>query len=111
MVECYFNGVTHSGFERTTIFNDLNESYDTQKLIIKKNTESLYEKESIFESSCRLFEEECINDYSKLLSLLSPMAIALREELGNDQDSQVFIDALNNNIQRMRVAFNNLLEE
>jgi hypothetical protein len=29
----------------------------------------------------------------KLLSLLSPMAIALREELGNDQDSQVFIDA------------------
>lgn len=103
--------LNHQGNNNQAIFNDLNESYDTQKLIIKKNTESLYEKESIFESSYRLFAEECINDYSKLLSLLSPMAIALREELGNDQDSQVFIDALNNDIQRMRVAFNNLLEE
>jgi hypothetical protein len=32
------------------------------------------------------------------------MAIALRRELENNQDSKVFIEALNNNVQRMKVS-------
>jgi hypothetical protein len=36
------------------------------------------------------------------------MTIALRGELGNDQDSQVFIDALNSNIERMNSAVDRL---
>jgi hypothetical protein len=38
------------------------------------------------------------------------MTIALRGELENDHNSQTFIDALNDNIQRMNVAFDSIFE-
>lgn len=38
------------------------------------------------------------------------MTIALRAELENDENSQKFVDALNDNIKRMNVAFDSLFE-
>jgi hypothetical protein len=38
------------------------------------------------------------------------MAIALRRELENNQDSKVFIEALNNKVQRMKVVLDSLFE-
>ena len=56
------------------------------------------------------FAKKCMNEHSRLLSLLPPMTIALRAELENDQNSQTFVDALNDNIKRMNVAFDSLFE-
>jgi hypothetical protein len=70
----------------------------------------LKKQESTFGSSYPQFTKECIDDYGKLLLLLPPMAIALRGELGNNQDSKVFIEALNNNVQRMKVVLDSLFE-
>ncbi|CAC9597626.1 hypothetical protein BPUTSESOX_2127 [uncultured Gammaproteobacteria bacterium] len=91
-------------------FDYLNKSYDVQESIVKRSTGSLEEQESILEPLHLLFAKKCMNDHGRLLSLLPPMAIALRGELENDQDSKVFIDALNDNIQRMNVAFDSLFE-
>jgi hypothetical protein len=38
------------------------------------------------------------------------MAIALRGELENNQDSKVFTEALNNNVQRMKAVLDSLFE-
>lgn len=38
------------------------------------------------------------------------MTIALRAELENDENSQVFVDSLNDNIKRMTLAFDTLFE-
>jgi hypothetical protein len=89
-------------------FDYLNKSYETQEGIVQRSTASLEEQEGILEPLYLEFAKKCMSEHGRLLSLLPPMTIALRGELGNDQDSQVFIDALNNNIERMNSAFDRL---
>lgn len=91
-------------------FDHLNKSYDTQEAIVKRSFDSLKEHESILERLHLEFAKKCMSEHSRLLLLLPPMAIALRCELENDQDSQVFVNALNENIQRMNIAYDSLFE-
>lgn len=91
-------------------FDYLNKSYEGQENIVKRSTISLEEQELILEPLYMAFAKNCISEHSRLLSLLPSMTIALRGELENDHDSQIFIDALNDNIERMNVAFDSLFE-
>lgn len=89
-------------------FEYLNKSYEIQESIIKKHAENIEEQTSILEPLHSSFAKKCLSEHSRLLSMLPPMTIALRKELENDEDSQIFIDALNNNIERMNKVFDNL---
>ncbi|MCM2681113.1 hypothetical protein [Echinimonas agarilytica] len=89
-------------------FDYLNKSYETQEGIVQRSTASLEEQEEILEPLYLEFAKKCMSEHGRLLSLLPPMTVALRGELGNVQDSQVFIDALNSNIERMNSAFDSL---
>jgi|TARA_R110002050_G_scaffold255376_1_gene394068 predicted transcriptional regulator len=92
----------------TSIFDYLNNNYELQENIIQENTKSKEEQERILEPLHVEFAKKCISEHGRLLSLLPPMTIALRKELNNDGDSQVFVEALNNNIQRMKIAFDGI---
>lgn len=98
------------GHNNQATFNYLNKSYETQEAIVERSKISLEEQESILEPLFLIFAKKCISEHSRLLSLLPPMTIALRGELENDQDSQTFVDALNENIERMNLAFDSLFE-
>lgn len=91
-------------------FDYLNNSYKLEEDIVKRNTKSIEEQESILKPLHINYAKNCIIEHSRLLSLLPPMIIALRNELDNDGDSEIFIDALNSNISRMNIAFRKLFE-
>jgi hypothetical protein len=98
------------GHNNQATFDYLNKSYEIQEGIINRSTVSLEEQKSILQPSHMIFAKKCLSEHSRLLSLLPPMTIALRGELENDHNSQTFIDALNDNIQRMNVAFDSIFE-
>jgi hypothetical protein len=98
------------GHNNQATFDYLNKSYEIQEGIINRSTVSLEEQKSILQPLHMTFAKKCLREHSRLLSLLPPMTIALRGELENDQNSQTFIDALNDNIQRMNVAFDSIFE-
>jgi hypothetical protein len=91
------------------IFDYLNDTYEVQEGIVQKNIKNKEEQLSILEPLHKSFTKKCLSEHSRLLSMLPPMSIALRKELDNDEDSQIFTDALNHNINRMNNAFDNLL--
>lgn len=99
------------GHNNQATFDYLNKSYEIQESIVNKSTVSLGEQESILQLLHITFAKKCISEHSRLLSLLPPMTIALRGELENDQNSQTFVDALNDNIERMNVAFDSIFEK
>jgi len=92
-------------------FDYLNTSYEAQEKIVQQNTERKEEQVAILKPLHIEFAKKCISEHGRLLSLLPPMTIALRNELDNDGNSQVFIDALNESIERMKIAFNGLFEK
>ncbi len=92
------------------LFNYLNKSYEAQEGVVQKSRASLEEQQAILEPLHMAFTKKCMSEHSRLLSLLPPMTIALRAELENEENSQIFINALDNNIQRMNTAFENLFE-
>jgi hypothetical protein len=98
------------GRKDPVIFDYLNKSYELQESIIKKHTINKEEQISILKPLHTIFTRKCISEHSRLLTMLPPMTIALRKELENDEDSQIFIDALNLNVRRMNKVFDNLLE-
>ena len=98
------------GHNNQATFDYLNKSYEIQEGIVNRSKASLEEQESILKPLYMDFAKKCMNEHSRLLSLLPPMTIALRAELENDQNSQTFVDALNDNIKRMNVAFDSLFE-
>jgi hypothetical protein len=97
------------GRKDPAIFDYLNETYEVQEGIVQKNTKSKEEQLSTLAPLHISFTKKCLSEHSRLLSMLPPMTIALRKELENDEDSQIFIDALNHNINRMNNVFDNLL--
>lgn len=98
------------GHTNQATFDYLNKSYEVQENIIHTSTQSLEEQKSILQPLHMAFAKKCMDEHSRLLSLLPQMTIALRGELENDQSPQAFVDALNDNIQRMNVAFDSLFE-
>jgi hypothetical protein len=98
------------GHNNQATFDYLNKSYEIQEGIINRSTVSLEEQNSTLQPLHMTFAKKCLSEHSRLLSLLPPMTIALRGELENDQNSQTFVDALNDNIQRMNVAFDSIFE-
>ncbi len=86
----------------------LNNRYEFEENTVKTSTDSRKEQESILKPLHISFIKRCIEEHGRLLSLLPPMTIALRNELDNDGDSEVFINALNTNISRMNIAFGKL---
>jgi hypothetical protein len=97
------------GRKDPAIFDYLNKNYEIQEGIVQKNIINKEEQTSILEPLHLSFTKNCLSEHSRLLSMLPPMTIALRGELENDENSQIFIDALNLNIERMNKAFDNLL--
>lgn len=98
------------GHNNQATFDYLNKSYEIQASIVNRSKASLEEEESKMQPLYMDFAKKCMSEHSRLLSLLPPMTIALRAELENDQDSQTFIDALNDNIERMNIAFDSFFE-
>ena len=92
-------------------FDYLNNSYDSQENIVHKSTDNKEGEEEILKPLHIKFAKKCISEHGRLLSLLPPMTIALRNELDNDGESQIFIDALNESIQRMKISFDSLFED
>lgn len=91
-------------------FDYLNNGYNFQENIVKDSTDNLGKQKEILKPLHINFGRKCIEEHSRLLSLLPPMTIALRNELDNDGNSEVFINALNANISRMKTAFGSLFE-
>ncbi|MEI8670634.1 chromosome partitioning protein ParA [Pseudoalteromonas sp. B131b] len=102
--------LNHQVHNNQATFDYLNKSYEIQEGIINRSTVSLEEQKSILQPLHMTFAKKCLSEHSRLLSLLPPMTIALRGELENDLNSQTFVDALNDNIQRMNVAFDSIFE-
>jgi len=98
------------GHNNQATFDYLNKSYEIEENIVRRNTASLEKQELILKPLHMGFAKKCISEHSRLLSLVLPMTIALRAELENDQNSQVFVDSLNDNIKRMTLAFDTLFE-
>lgn len=94
-----------------SVFDYLNKSYDIQDSIVKENSNSKEKQEVILKHLNIEFSKKCISEHGRLLSLLPPMTIALRTELGNNGESEVFVRALNENISRMNSAFDRLFEQ
>lgn len=99
------------GINSQATFDYLNKSYEAQENIFTQNTANAEEERLIMQPLYLSFAKKCIQEHSRLLSLLPPMVTALRGELENDQNPQIFIDALNKNIERMNVAFAKLFEQ
>jgi len=93
------------------LFDHLNKSYDFHDEAVKENTESKSRQESKLKPLHLDFAKKCIDEHSRLLSLLPPMTIALRKELDNDEDSDIFVKALNSNVSRMRTAFGDVFKK
>lgn len=91
-------------------FDYLEHSYKYQEDIVINSTKSIQEQESILKPLHIKYAKKCIEEHGRLLSLLPPMTIALRNELENDGDSKVFIAALNTNVSRMNTAFSKLFD-
>lgn len=98
------------GHSNQAIFDYLNKSYEIQEGIIQKSTVSLEEQERVLQPLYLAFAKSCMAEHGRLLSMLPPMTIALRGELENDGNSQIFVQALNDNIKRMNLAFDRLFE-
>jgi len=98
------------GIKNQATFEYLNKSYEAQENTLTQSITSAVEEKLIMQPLYLSFAKKCIQEHSRLLSLLPPMVTALRGELENDQNPQIFIDALNKNIERMNVAFAKLFE-
>ncbi|MEM6190012.1 chromosome partitioning protein ParA [Shewanella scandinavica] len=92
-------------------FDYLSKSYETQENIVVSSTTAMEKQKAILGPLNINYARQCIKEHGRLLSLLPPMTIALRKELDNDGDSDVFVTALNNNISRMNKAFGGLFNE
>ncbi|RUO65404.1 hypothetical protein SAMN06297229_1193 [Pseudidiomarina planktonica] len=97
------------GRQEEAMFNYLNESYENQEKIIEESYASQNEQQGILKGLHREYCQRCISEHGRLLLLLPPVTIALRKELENDDDSQVFINAINESVQRMKLSFEQLL--
>ena len=84
--------------------------YRLQDEIIDTNSKSKAKQLKILGPESLRFSKKCIAEQSKLSALVAPMTIALRNELENNGDSQVFTNALNQSISRMDIAFKKLYE-
>ncbi|MFA7092230.1 MAG: hypothetical protein WC149_10300 [Arcobacteraceae bacterium] len=92
------------------IFDYLDNSYKFQEDIIKSTMKSIEEQELLLKPLHVNYSKKCIQEHCRLVSLLPPMTIALRNELNNNSDSEVFINALSVNVSRTNAAFGKLLE-
>jgi hypothetical protein len=99
------------GSNDQSTYNYLRNIYETQSAIIDSNSKSKAEQEEIIKPLHISFSKECISQHGRLLSLIPPMTIALRNELENNGNSEVFIKALNENISRMNSAFEKLFDQ
>jgi hypothetical protein len=90
------------------IFDYLTKSYEIQNDIVEKSTKSKEVEENILRPLLIEFTKKCIEKQARLISLSSPMIIALRKELGSDSEPEAFKKALNKNIERMNSIFDRL---
>lgn len=90
-------------------FDFLNRSYETQEEIIKVNYTAQAEQKEILKELYIEFCKNCISVHGKLLLQLPPMTIAIRRELDNDKDSEIFQEAINESVKRMKKSFEQLL--
>lgn len=90
-------------------FDYLNQSYESQEKVIGKNLHNQDKQKKILQELHKEYCKKCILEHGRIILLLPPMTIALRKELENDGDSQVFIEAINKSVQRMKASFEQLL--
>lgn len=99
------------GRTEPVIFDYLKQDYDIQEKIVISSTENKEEQVSILKPMHIEYARKCMSEHSRLLSLLPPMTIALRNELDNDGNTEIFVNALNENIQRMNAAYNKIFTD
>lgn len=94
----------------TQSFNLMDENYKFQEKIVNESTANIEKQKLELKPLHMSFAQKCIKEHSRMQSLLPPMTIALRAELENNDKSDIFIKALNENITRMNIAFTKLFE-
>lgn len=92
-------------------FDFLQSSYETQDKLVTDTSEAIEQQRAEMALLHKEFFKNCISEYARLSVSIAPMTIAVRQELDNDGDSQVFVDAINESMSRMESAFDNLLSE
>lgn len=93
------------------IFDYLQSSYDSENKIAASANESIEKCRDEMAPLHKEFIKECITQYARLSVSVAPMTIAVRKELDNDNDSQIFVDAISESMSRMKAAFGKLLGE
>lgn len=83
----------------------LSERFQSQVNITQKHQSSLDAQIQKLAPQQKIFFVDCMKEHARLLSLISPVILALRSELELDEDSKLFIDAFNADIKRMSKAF------
>lgn len=92
-------------------FSYINKNYQIQEKILTDTISLRDQQQQILDDTLALFWKECISVYCKLNLLLPPMCIALRRELNNNVDSQIFTDAVKNSVKEMKEIFDQYLSD
>ncbi len=90
-------------------FDYLYKDFELRIKVIEEFTLKIEEIENILKPLHLSFIKKCLEEHSKLVTLISPMTIEIRKELNNNQDSKIFVDALNLNNTKMQKSFKSLL--
>jgi len=94
-----------------TTFDYLDRDYKFQESIVNENTQLMENEQEELGGIHRDFCKKCIEEHSRLISLLPAMTILLRNELENETNSEALIDAFIKNVKRMKLAFSKLFND
>ncbi|MEH6347767.1 MAG: hypothetical protein V7785_21915 [Bermanella sp.] len=89
----------------------LNDSYEHQQTDSISCIKSISKQKAILKPLHQEFYRKCLSEHARLTSLLVPMAVALRSELGNNGNSVAFSAALNDSLSRIKPVFDTLFPE
>lgn len=98
------------GEKNPPVFEYFVKMFEMHDGICNKNEELKNEQQLIMKSLMIEFFKKCIQVQANLHSKISPMTLSLRAELDNNVDSEIFVTALNDSINRMKDVFENLFD-
>lgn len=90
------------------VFDYLERDYKFQDSIIIENTEAIKKTQDELDKMHIEFCKKCFEEHSRLISLLPSVAIALRNELETETDSQKIMISLNKNVERVKVVYSKI---
>lgn len=83
----------------------LDQQFKHHEKIIQNSSASKAEEEDLLRNLHIQFARKCFSEHGRLLSEMSPMVMAMRLELETDKNHQVFVAALDSNIEKMNIFY------